>query len=50
MILCNLSLVLEDVLGSSVVDEMVSPLIEDIMTNFIDKKLGIILENVGENG
>lgn len=50
MILCNLSLVLEDVIGSSVVDSMVPPLIEDIMTNFLDKDHGIILENIGESG
>lgn len=50
MILCNLSLLLEEVIGKEVVDEMVPPLIEDIMTNFLNKEHGIIMENVGANG
>lgn len=47
MILCNLSLALEEVLGTQEVDKTVLPLIEDILNNFVDKQKGIILENVG---
>lgn len=50
MILCNLSLVLENILGIVVLDKMVGPLIDDIMNHFVDKEKGIILENIGENG
>ncbi len=50
MILCNLSLLLEEVIGKEVVDQMVPPLIEDIMTNFLNKEHGIIMENVYTTG
>jgi N-acylglucosamine 2-epimerase len=50
MILCNLSLLLEDVIGKENVDKMVPPLIEDIMTNFLNKEHGIIMENVFLDG
>jgi N-acylglucosamine 2-epimerase len=50
MILCNLSLLLEDVIGKEKVDKMVPPLIEDIMTNFLNKEHGIIMENVFLDG
>jgi N-acylglucosamine 2-epimerase len=50
MILCNLSLILEDVIGKEVVDEMVPLLIDDIMTNFLNKEHGVIMENVFEDG
>ena len=50
MILCNLSLLLEEVIGKDTVDKMVPPLIEDIMTNFLNKEHGIIMENILPNG
>ncbi len=50
MILCNLSLLLEDVIGKAEVDKMVPPLIEDIMTNFLNKEYGVIMENVFADG
>lgn len=50
MILCNLALILEEVVGTEVVDQMVPPLIEDILGNFVDQDKGIIRENVGQNG
>ncbi len=50
MILCNLSLILEDVVGKETVDKMVPPLVEDIMTNFLQKDKGIILENIHPDG
>lgn len=50
MILCNLSLLLEDVIGKENVDRMVPILIDDIMTNFLNKEKGIIMENVYPNG
>ena len=43
MILCNLSLLLEEAIGKEVVDKMIPPLIEDIMTNFLNKEHGIIM-------
>jgi N-acylglucosamine 2-epimerase len=50
MILCNLSLLLEEVIGKENVDRMVPVLIEDIMTNFLHPEKGIILENIYPNG
>jgi N-acylglucosamine 2-epimerase len=50
MILCNLSLILEEVIGTEKVDKMVPPLVEDILTNFLQKDSGIILENVFLDG
>lgn len=50
MILCNLSLILEDVIGKETVDNMVPPLVGDIMTNFLQKDTGIILENIYPDG
>lgn len=50
MILCNLSLILEDVVGKQTVDNMVPPLVEDIMTHFLQQDKGIILENIYPDG
>jgi len=50
MILCNLSLLLEDVIGKENVDKMVPPLVEDIMSNFLNKEHGIIMENIFPDG
>ena len=50
MILCNLALILEDILGKQKVDSMVKPLIDIIMTQFLNKEHNILVENVGPNG
>lgn len=46
MILCNLSLIMEDVLGTEHVNKTIQPLIKEVMEVFYDKKSGLILENV----
>ena len=50
MILCNLSLILEDVIGSDEVDKAVKPLIHEVMEVFYQKNSGLILENVAPDG
>lgn len=50
MILCNLSLILEDIVGKEKVAKMIPPLVDDIMTDFLQKEEGIILENVFLDG
>ncbi|MDR2037986.1 MAG: AGE family epimerase/isomerase [Bacteroidales bacterium] len=50
MILCNLSLILEDVVGTSEVNDMVHPLIDEILNTFYQKDSGLILENVAPDG
>lgn len=50
MILCNLSLILEEVVGTETIDKMVPELVDDIMTNFLIKDKNIILENVYPDG
>jgi N-acylglucosamine 2-epimerase len=50
MILCNLSLILEDIIGSEKVEATLRPLITDIMTVFYQKDKGLILENVSPDG
>jgi len=50
MILANLSLILEDLLGTEKVDEMAETLIYEVMEVFYDKNSGLILENVVPDG
>ena len=50
MILCNLSLILEEVIGSDEVDKAVKPLIREVMEVFYQKDSGLILENVSPDG
>jgi len=50
MILCNLSLIMEDVLGHEQVNKTISPLVKEVMEVFYDKKSGLILENVTQEG
>jgi len=50
MILCNLSLTLENVLGSETIDKIVPELISNILTDFYHKDSGLILENVSPEG
>jgi len=50
MILCNLSLTLEKVLGNETIDKIVPELIHNILTDFYQKDSGLILENVSPEG
>ncbi|WP_276482068.1 AGE family epimerase/isomerase [Paraflavitalea pollutisoli] len=50
MILCNLSLELEHLLGASRVDEFIPTVIHEVMDVFYQPQHGLILENVQPNG
>ena len=50
MIMCNLSLILEDVIGKDEVDKNISPLITEVMDVFYQKDTGLILESVTPDG
>ncbi len=50
MILCNLSLIMEDLLGSEHVNKTIQPLIKEVMEVFYDSNSGLILENVTPEG
>ena len=50
MILCNLSLIMEDLLGTDEVNKTVKPLIKEVMEVFYDKESGLIRENVTPDG
>ncbi|MCW3092931.1 MAG: family epimerase/isomerase [Ferruginibacter sp.] len=50
MILCNLSIELEHILGTEKVDEFVPSVIHEVMEVFYQPKYGLILENVLEDG
>ncbi len=50
MILCNLSLIMEDILGTEQVNKTIQPLIEEVMDVFYDKESGLILESVTPEG
>ncbi|MEL7585343.1 MAG: AGE family epimerase/isomerase [Prolixibacteraceae bacterium] len=50
MILCNLSLIMEDVLGTDQVNKTIRPLITEVMEVFYDRESGLILENVTPEG
>lgn len=50
MILCNLSLILEDVIGKGTVEKMIPDLVNSIMTDFLQEDSGLILENVYPDG
>ncbi|NAS11533.1 AGE family epimerase/isomerase [Poritiphilus flavus] len=50
MILCNLTLELEPVLGSEDILDFTDELVEMIMSQFLDEKSGLVLENIGPNG
>ncbi len=50
MILCNLSLIMEDLLGAEQVNKTIQPLIHEVMDVFYDKNSGLILENVTPEG
>ena len=50
MILCNLSLELEPIIGKERVDSFIPNIIHEVMEVFYQPKLGLILENVYEDG
>jgi len=50
MILCNLALELEHLIGAQRVSELTKGLIPLILEQFYDKESGLILENIGPNG
>ncbi len=50
MILCNLSLELEHILGKQKVDEFIPSIIHEVMDVFYHPDLGLVLENVNEDG
>jgi N-acylglucosamine 2-epimerase len=50
MILCNLALEIEHLLDREYVEEIISGCIEDVMDVFFDPVLGLIRENVNDDG
>lgn len=50
MILCNLSLELEPLLGSDSVTEITDSVIDLVMNTFYDETSGLVLENVSDKG
>lgn len=50
MILCNLSLELEHILGSARVDQFVPEIIHEVMDVFYHPDLGVVLENIHPDG
>jgi len=50
MILCNLSLILEDVVGNQSIEQQVTELADTILSTFYQKESGLILENVSPEG
>lgn len=50
MILCNLSLELEHLLGATRVNEFVPEIIHEVMEVFYNREMGVVLENVKPDG
>lgn len=50
MILCNLSLELEHILGSEKVNEFIPEVLNEVMNVFYQEDTGLVLENVYEDG
>ncbi len=50
MILCNLSLELEHLLGATRVNEFVPEIIHEVMEVFYNHEMGVVLENVNPDG
>lgn len=50
MILCNLSLELEHIIGSARVNELATQVIHEVMEIFYQPHLGLVLENVSPDG
>ena len=50
MILCNLMLILEEIIGKDEVDKAAKALIEEVMEVFYQKDLNFLLENIAPDG
>jgi N-acylglucosamine 2-epimerase len=50
MIMCNLSLIMEEILGTEEVNKTIEPLISEVMEVFYHQETGLILENVTPEG
>src|SRR5690606_16717306 len=50
MILSNLSLEIEHILDKELVDNLISDIIHEVMDVFYQPELGLVLENVNEDG
>ncbi|MDR2147202.1 MAG: AGE family epimerase/isomerase [Tannerella sp.] len=50
MILSNLSLILEEVIGTEEVDSLLHPLVKEITTHFYNREAGLVFENVAPDG
>jgi N-acylglucosamine 2-epimerase len=50
MILCNLSLELEHIIGSAKANELASEVVHEVMEVFYQPQMGLILENVSPDG
>jgi N-acylglucosamine 2-epimerase len=50
MILCNLSLEMEHLIGKQRVNELAAQVVHEVMTDFYQPQSGLVLENVGING
>lgn len=50
MIMCNLSLIMEGILGTEQVNNTIEPLIKEVMEVFYHKESGLILESVTPEG
>lgn len=50
MILCNLSLIMEEILGTEQVNKTIEPLIKEVMEVFYHEESGLILESVTPEG
>lgn len=50
MILCNLSLEMESILGSEMVDQFIPEVLHEVLDVFYQKESGLIVENVANDG
>lgn len=50
MILCNLALELEHIIGKEKVDSFIPTVVHEVMEVFYDKQLNVVLENVNPDG
>ncbi len=50
MILCNLSLILEDILNKDLIERTIYSLVDNILLNFYQQETGLILENISPKG
>lgn len=50
MILCNLSLELEHIIGKDMLEQLIPEVIHEVMEVFYQPEIGLVLENVNANG